>query len=95
MGVMGQTASLLAKAAPSLPHHSSIGSLSLPMTIFLEVWTSITNYEHIGPREISNAPIIPALTHMQVIIYPVQGVSPPSLLRGIYLNSRPTLVGLG
>ena len=34
--VMGQTASLLAKAAPSLPHHSSIGSLSLPMTIFLE-----------------------------------------------------------
>ena len=32
--VMGQTASLLAKAAPSLPHHSSIGSLSQPMTIF-------------------------------------------------------------
>ena len=31
---MRQTASLLAKAAPSLPHHSSIGSLSLPMTIF-------------------------------------------------------------
>ena len=54
--VMGQTASLLAKAAPSLPHHSSIGSLSQPMTIFLELWTSLTNYEHIGPREISSAP---------------------------------------
>ena len=65
---MGQTASLLAKAAPSLPHHSSIGSLSLPMTIFLELWTSLTNYEHIGPREISSAPIIPALTPMTVII---------------------------
>ena len=39
--VMGQTASLLAKAAPALPHHSSIGSLSLPMTIFLEIWLSV------------------------------------------------------
>ena len=29
--------------------------------IFLELWTSLTNYELIGPREISNAPIIPAL----------------------------------
>ena len=65
---MGQTASLLAKAAPSFPHHSSIGSLGLPMTIFLELWISLTNYEHIGPREISNAPIIPALTPMPVII---------------------------
>ena len=34
---MGQTASLLTKAVPSLPHHGSIGSLSLPMTIFLEL----------------------------------------------------------
>ena len=32
--VTGQTASLLAKAAPSLQHHSSIGSWSLAMTIF-------------------------------------------------------------
>ena len=45
---MGLTASLLAKAAPSLTHHSSIGNLSQPMTIFLELWTSLTNYEHIG-----------------------------------------------
>ena len=48
---MGQTASLLAKAAPSLPHHSSIGSLSLPMNIFLELWTSLTNYEQGGLRK--------------------------------------------
>ena len=32
--VTGQTASMLAKAAPSLQHHSSIGSWSLAMTIF-------------------------------------------------------------
>ena len=52
MEVMGQTASLLAKAAPALPHHSSIGSLSLPMTsIFLELWTSLTNYEQGGLRK--------------------------------------------
>ena len=38
------------------------------MTIFLELWTYLTNYEHIGPREISNAPIIHALTPMPVII---------------------------
>ena len=35
--VTGQTASLLAKAAPSLQHHSSIGSWSLSMTIFLKL----------------------------------------------------------
>ena len=59
----GSLASLLAKAAPSLPHHSSIGSLSLPMTIFLELLISLTNYRsvtekitNIGPREISCAP---------------------------------------
>ena len=47
---MGQTASLLAKDAPSLPHHSSIGSLSLPMTIFLEFWTSLTNYRSVTEK---------------------------------------------
>ena len=31
---------------------------SLPMPIFLELWNSLTNYEHIGPREISSAPLI-------------------------------------
>ena len=33
----GSLASKLAKAVPSIPHHGSIGSLSLPMTIFLEL----------------------------------------------------------
>ena len=42
--VTGQTASLLAKAAPSLQHHSSIGSWSLSMTIFLELSPPLTNY---------------------------------------------------
>ena len=42
--VTGQTASLLAKAAPSLQHHSSIGSWSLPMTIFFKLSPPLTNY---------------------------------------------------
>ena len=42
--VTGQTASLLAKAAPSLQHHSSIGSWSLSMTIFLKLSPPLTNY---------------------------------------------------
>ena len=42
--VTGQTASLLAKAAPSLQHHSSIGSWRLSMTIFLELSPPLTNY---------------------------------------------------
>jgi hypothetical protein len=29
------------------------------MTIFLEFWTSLTNYENIGAREISSAPTKP------------------------------------
>ena len=40
----GQTASLLAKATPSLQHHSSIGSWRLAMTIFLELSPPLTNY---------------------------------------------------
>ena len=37
--VMGQTASLLAKAVPSLQHHSSIGNESVSRTIFLYIST--------------------------------------------------------
>ena len=31
--------------------------LSQPIAIFLESWTSLTNYDHIGPREISSTPV--------------------------------------
>ena len=47
---MGQTASLLAKDTPSLPHHSPTGSKSRPMTIFLELWTSLTNCRPVKQR---------------------------------------------
>ena len=35
----------------------SNGKEKLTMTIFLELWTYLTNYEHICPREISSAPV--------------------------------------
>ena len=38
---MGQTASLLAKGAPSLQNHSSIESRSLSMTIFLKLYATL------------------------------------------------------
>ena len=49
-------------------HHPYVGRMLHCSTLPPQLWTSLTNYEHIGPREISNAPIIPALTPMPVII---------------------------
>ena len=71
--VTGQTASLLAKAAPSLQHHSSIGSGSLSMTIFFKSSPPLTNYGSVNREDDDNCPTgnIPSSSISSIIDFPV------------------------